>query len=96
MTSSTPNLLDTAKMSEKPKKKWIKKAVGKHKGLLHEHLGVAEGEKIPEDKLRGALHSGSKQIREEAQAARNMIHAGKHKKTKPTSEKIKAMYGSKH
>ena len=32
------------------------------KGALHHHLGVPEGEKIPQEKLRGALHSGNATI----------------------------------
>ncbi len=94
---NNPNLVDAAKMSEgKPKKKWIKAAVKKsHKGLLHEHLGVKHGEKIPEDKLRAALHSGNEKIRKEAQFAMNMKSIKRKHKTKPTSERIKSMYGSK-
>lgn len=90
------NLVDAAKMSEgKKKHKFIKKAIGSHKGLLHKHLGVPEGEKIPEDKLRGALNSGNETIRKEAQLAvtlKGMKH--KHKGT-PVKEKMKKMYGSK-
>lgn len=85
-------------MSEaKPKKKWIKKAIGKSgKGKLHEHLGVPEGEKIPEDKLRAALHSGNATIRKEAQLAVTLKGMKHKKKSKPVSEKMKAMYGKKN
>lgn len=83
-------------MSEKPKRKWIKKAIGSNKGALHRHLGVPEGEKIPEDKLRGALHSGDSTIRKEAQLA-NTLKGMKHKhKGKSTISKIASMYGKKN
>lgn len=92
----TLNLVDTAKtMAEKPKKKFIKKAIGNHKGALHDHLGVPRGEKIPEEKLRGALHSGNGVIRKEAQLAvtlKGMKH--KHKST-PIRDKMNKMYHSK-
>ena len=82
-------------MSDKPKKKFIKKAIGSNKGALHRHLGVPEGQKIPEDKLRAALHSGDATIRKEAVLART-LKSMKHKnKSKPTSKKIEAMYGKK-
>lgn len=82
-------------MAEKPKKKFIKKAIGSHKGLLHKHLGVPEGEKIPEEKLRAALHSGDKTIRKEAQLA-NTLKGMKHKhKGTPIKTKMAKMYGKK-
>lgn len=34
-------------------KKWIQKAI-KHKGGLHRALGIPEGQKIPESKIREA------------------------------------------
>lgn len=78
-------------MSDKPKKhKFIKKAT-KNKGALHRHLNVPEGEKIPEDKLRGALHSGDATIRKEAVLARTL--KGMKHKSKSHSEKLKSMYG---
>lgn len=80
-------------MSEKPKKKWIKKAIGSDKGKLHEHLGVPKGEKIPADKLRGAMHSGDATIRKEAQLATTLSKM-KHK-GKSTKDRMKTMYGSK-
>lgn len=91
------NLVDNAKsMAEKPKKKkWIKKAIGSNKGALHRHLGVPEHEKIPEEKLRGALYSGNETIRKEAQMAMT-LKGMKHKyKGKSTKSKIAAMYGHK-
>lgn len=82
-------------MTEKPKHKFIKKAIGSHKGLLHKHLGVPEGEKIPEEKLRAALHSGNATIRKEAVLART-LKGMKHKhKTKSTKDRIANMYGKK-
>ena len=81
-------------MSDKPKrKKWIKKAIGENKGALHRHLGVPEGEKIPEDKLRGALHSGDPKIRKEANLAVT-LKGIKHKST-PVKTKMHKMYHSK-
>jgi len=85
--------VDAAKMAEKPKKKFIKKAIGEHKGLLHDHLGVPRGEKIPEDKLRAALHSGNETIRKEAQLARTL--KGMKHKGKSVKDKMKTMYGGK-
>jgi len=41
------------KMAEE---KWIGKAI-KHPGALHKTLGVPEGKKIPEKKLKKAEHS---------------------------------------
>jgi hypothetical protein len=44
------------------------------RGLLHSKLGVPQGEKIPESKLRAALHSKSPALRREAQFAENAKH----------------------
>jgi len=42
-------------------KNWIKKAINpKHRGALHEALGVPEGEKIPQSKLDEAAKSGGR------------------------------------
>ena len=41
------------------------------KGLLHEKLGVPQGEKIPMSKLRAARHSKSPALRKEANFAIN-------------------------
>lgn len=41
------------------KKKWIQGAI-KHKGALHEQLGVPKGEKIPAKKLAKAAKAGGK------------------------------------
>lgn len=77
------------------KRRWIKKAIGGNHGALHRHLGVKEGEKIPEDKLRAALHSGDAKIRKEAQLARTLKGIRHKKKGKSTSQRISAMYGKK-
>ena len=39
--------------------KWIKGAI-KHKGALHHDLGVPQGKRIPESKLKKAEHMGGK------------------------------------
>lgn len=88
------NLVDVAK-SMAGKHKWIKKAT-KDKGALHRHLGVPEGEKIPEDKLRGALNSGSDKIRKEAQLAVTLGKMHGKKKGKSTKDRISKMYGNKN
>lgn len=50
--------------------KWIQKALGsKSKGKLHKKLGVPEGKKIPESKLKKAEHSKSPTLRKEASLA---------------------------
>lgn len=81
------------------KKKWIKGAV-KDKGALHRHLGVAEGDKIPEEKLRSALHSKDKTVRKEAKLAmtlKGMHHEKKEEKKKMrTAKEVRGkFYGSK-
>lgn len=40
-------------------KKWIQGAI-KHPGALHKELGVPEGKKIPEKKLKAAEKKGGK------------------------------------
>ena len=75
------------------KKLWIKDAT-KNKGALHRHLGVKEGEKIPEEKLEKAAHSKDTKIRKEASLAmtlKGMHHKGKEKKK--GSSLMKKMYG---
>lgn len=39
--------------------KWIQKAI-KHKGALHQELGVPQGKKIPAKKLEKATHASGK------------------------------------
>ena len=78
------------------KKKWISGAV-ENKGALHRHLGVPEGKKIPEDKLRAAANSKDPKVRKEASLAMTLkgFHHEK-KENKPTSKGLlKKMYGEK-
>ena len=42
------------------KKHWIKEAI-KKPGALHKELGVPEGKKIPEKKLKAAAKAGGKE-----------------------------------
>ena len=61
------------------KEHWIQKAVPEsNKGLLHKKLGVPEGEKIPESKLKAAEKSGDPKLEHEARFAENV--KGLHKK----------------
>lgn len=53
------------------KKKWIAEAT-KNRGGLHRSLGVKEGKKIPESKLKTALHSSNPRIRKQAQLAKTL------------------------
>jgi hypothetical protein len=48
-----------------------------HKGLLHEKLGVPEGQPIPAEKLAVAKRSSSPAEREEATFAQNAKKWGK-------------------
>lgn len=50
---------------------WIKTAV-KNKGALHRALGVPEGKKIPEKKLKKAENSRKPLIRKEAHLAETL------------------------
>ena len=59
------------------KKKWIQGAI-KHKGALHESLGVPAGKKIPASKLKKAEHSKSALVRKRANLAETL--KGLHKK----------------
>lgn len=53
--------------------KWIQKALPKSsKGKLHKKLGVPEGKKIPEKKLKKAEHSVNPVIRKEANLAKTL------------------------
>lgn len=77
---------------DKKKKHWISGAIGENKGALHRKLNVPEGEKIPEEKLRGALHSKDKRERGEARLAMTL------KKFHPAAKKksgAELLYGSK-
>jgi hypothetical protein len=53
-------------------RKWIKGAT-KHKGALHEALGVPKDEKIPAAKLHAAEKKGGK-VGKEARLAENLGH----------------------
>ncbi len=60
--------------------RWIQTAVKpKNKGLLHEKLGVPQGEKIPEKKLKKAEKAGGK-LAKEANFAENVKGLAKKKK----------------
>lgn len=50
------------------KKKWIQKALSKpsSQGALHKELGVPEGKKIPESKIKKAEHSKNPTLRKRA------------------------------
>lgn len=67
-------------------KHWIKQAVAEGKGKLHKHLGVPEGEKIPEDKLRAASNSKNPTIRKEASLAATLKGLSHHSKKKPPTQ----------
>jgi hypothetical protein len=46
-------------MVAKKKKNWIKVAI-KKPGALHEEMGIPQGDKIPEKKLKAAAKKGGK------------------------------------
>lgn len=80
-----------------PGKKWIKKAT-QNKGALHRHLGVPEGEKIPEAKLKSAANSSNSTIRKEANLAMTLkgMHHGKEEKKTRTGKEVRGkLYKSK-
>jgi hypothetical protein len=57
-------------MRQSPKKRPLSDVAGEiHKGGLHESLGIPSGEKIPESKIRQAIHSKSHKVRKQAQLA---------------------------
>lgn len=60
------------------KEKWIQGAI-KHKGALHKELGVPEGKKIPESKIKKAEHSKNPKLRKRAVLAETLkkMHKGK-------------------
>lgn len=53
------------------KSNWIQGAI-KHPGSLHKVLGVKQGEKIPEAKLKAAEHSKSPSLRKKANLAETL------------------------
>lgn len=59
--------------------KWMQKAFSAHPGRLHRALGVPEGEKIPEGKLRKAEHSKSGHMRKMAALAETGKRFGSHR-----------------
>ncbi len=78
------------------KKHWIANAT-KNKGALHRHLGVAEGEKIPEEKLAAARNSKNPTVRREANLAatlKGMKHGGK-KPPMTSGHIMNKLYGRK-
>lgn len=50
---------------------WIRKAT-KNKGGLHRSLGIPEGQKIPESRLREAERSKNPRVRKQARLARTL------------------------
>ena len=73
--------------------KWIANALkkpGSH-GALHRHLGVPEGEKIPQEKLEAAMNSKNPKIRREAALAHTL--SGMHHKKKKTHMSGTSLYG---
>jgi hypothetical protein len=91
----SPNLIDAEHaMADKPKRKFIKAATA-NKGALHRHLGVPEGQNIPEDKLRAATHSKDKTIRAEANLAMTLkgLHHAKPKARRAVKDVRRALYG---
>lgn len=77
-------------------KHFIANAV-KHKGRLHDHLGVPRDEKIPEEKLQAASHSKNPTIRREANLAKTLkgLHHKKKEHTMTHGHIMKQMYGRK-
>lgn len=53
---------------KKDKKNWIADAT-KNKGGLHKSLGVPEGEKIPDEKIRKAAKGGNTKVAKQARLA---------------------------
>ena len=51
--------------------KWISKAI-KHKGALHEELGVPEGKKIPKSKIKKAEKSKNPTLAKRAHLAETL------------------------
>lgn len=52
-------------------KKWIQGAI-KHKGALHKELGVPQGKKIPESKIKKAEHSKNPTLKKRAVLAETL------------------------
>ena len=62
-------------------KQWVSKAFSKNPGKLHRRLGVPEGQKIPEEKLKAAEKKGGSLAREAqlAERARGFSHPHRRK-----------------
>jgi|FreactTroBogLake_1042271.scaffolds.fasta_scaffold12791_2 hypothetical protein len=78
--------------------KWIQKAIPKsHKGAFRKELGVPEGKKIPEKKLKKAEHSNNPKTRKRAILAETLkgMHPKKKKQMSHVSEKRIATYAKK-
>jgi len=75
-------------------KHWIANAT-KNKGKLHAHLGVPEGENIPEDKLESASHSKNITVRREANLAKTLkgIHHKKAESHMSSKHIMNKLYG---
>jgi hypothetical protein len=76
------------------KKKWTPKKdfhPGGEKGKLHRELGIAEGEKIPAERLAAATRSKDPEVRRDAIRARTMKswHHGKKLYDHPRSERTR-------
>lgn len=68
--------------TKKPKK-WVPKSKfkpGGTPGKLHRELGIKEGEKIPADRLRSAIHSSNPEVKRDAVRAETM-KGWRHKKS---------------
>jgi hypothetical protein len=50
---------------------------GGEKGKLHRELGIPEGTKIPHGRLREAMHSKNREVRDDAIRANTMSHWAK-------------------
>ena len=58
--------------------KWIQKALNpEKKGALHKALNVAEGKKIPSEKLKKATHSKNPTLKKRAVLAETLKKIGK-------------------
>ena len=67
--------LDAASRTGPMKKGWRPKKdfhPGGEKGKLHREMGIPEGKKIPEDRLRAAAHSSDPEKRRDAIRAETM------------------------
>jgi hypothetical protein len=63
-------------MAKEKDGKWIQ-SMHMKKGALHEELGVKEGKKIPESKLKKAEHSKNPTLKKRANLAETLKHMKK-------------------